>query len=287
MKENGRRDHPSKNKNNNKQNNTLRPQASEFFDQIETIFKQTKLKDQARQIIIKECEENNIAPQDLTLENGAMIVLGFMTTAGEYLSPEEWGELDKQLKALVGTEKKHPIRGKVRGSILSATLQYTAHKGGQESLTRVKEQADLEHEIHSETWYPLSVHHDLLTAIETRMGTKQGNRFKDIGKYLLTQRTMTETKHWFENHNRSILQIMQNMQEILQLNSFLISTETPAETTIQYEGASSPPIQDFITGICQGILELHKTKATITMGEGEAEDTSKITIAVNTQGAAK
>ena len=253
---------------------------SDLFMEIEHIFEETSLDTKICQILKDECKKNDISPQELDPQNSAGVILGVMSMMGEYLDADDWLLIDAELKNLLNQGDDMHVGGNIRGSVLTGTLHYVAHKGGQESLEKVTNELPIKGKIRSETRYPISLLDDTLKTIETHMGAKEGERFKDIGKYLITSHDLIQSVFWFEGQERTLAQSLDNIQEIIQMNKFAVVSEDPEEPTLEFNGDATPPIHDFIIGICQGIIEVHKTDHTIMLPE-DPEDPWKIKLTTN------
>jgi hypothetical protein len=250
---------------------------SQFFTELVETFKDTSLDDRANQIVENECKNYNITPEELLPKDGANLILGIMISAGKYLEGKEWNTIDNRLKELLNKYEDKPLTGKVKGDVLCAALEYISIKGGRESLAQIKREAEIAKDPWGETWYPITFLADVLKAIETHMGTKNGLRCKEVGNHVISHLLFL----FKDAASHSLFYSFRRIKEIFDLKEFFFWQEPPDNIVIGFNGNLSRPIIEFLEGVCEGILSLRDVNAKIVIKIDDSNDVYKINIDLN------
>ena len=231
-----------------------------FFIEIVNILEETSLCTKAAHIVQKECKNLNVTPEEIHPKNGPALMLGILTAIGENLDKEEWKILDNQLKELLNRHGKEMLPGKVKGIVLSGTLRYVSAKGGENSLQVVKEAVEIANNPWEESWYPISHLGDILTAMETHMGTKNGSRCTEVGNQVISYLSFL-----FESDSQGLYCSLEKLKGLLELKEFTLRLEDASTMILEFDEKISQSVVEFMKGMCEGIFSTRKINATFNV----------------------
>jgi hypothetical protein len=234
------------------------------------------LNNQAGDVLKNECKNIKVSPDNLRPKDGTTLILGLMTSVGEYLNGDEWSLVDTQIKKLLNKYENKPVPGKVKGNVFCAIIEYITLKGGERSLSMIKNEPEILKDPWEESWYPISLLTNLLTAVETYMGIKKGLRCREVGNHVISHLSFL-----FEDDSHTTSYSLQRLNELFQLKGLSFISITPSTIILEFDGNMADPIVDLIIGLCEGILAVRKAEADLLTNKGNSHDPNNILISLN------
>lgn len=247
---------------------------SPWFSELVNILRETSLDDNADAIVNNVCNDLNILPDNIHEKDIAFIILGIMSSVEKHLDINEWDELDTSYKKYLNKNEDSMLPGKVKGEILDSILDYVSIKGGITSLEAVKSNAELSKSLWVDKWYPMSILDDLLNSIVTQMGIKKGQRCRDVGHHVCNKLLLFSDLKFYH----SLLYSLHRIIEVVTFKWYSLDQETPSTINLRFDGNLSNNINEFIIGLCEGILDLRDIEADISVMEGNSKKATSILI---------
>lgn len=226
--------------------------SSEFFDEVVRIIESTGVEN-AHDVIEEQCILLGKTPDMLEPDDGSFLVLSLMTQLGDSIPKSEWEIIDGQFKELLSEEIID--NGKVKGSVIKGVMAYFSLKRGKNGLELLEKVTQPLSKFRNESWYPISILNDILTHIEDMSETSGFNRAKVIGEHIILNSFYFPVQHWFGTPNNEQVKALNNIEEIFLLDDQCVSSDNDC-CIFSFSGINSEQLQQFISGICEGIQKI-------------------------------
>ncbi|MCK5038474.1 MAG: hypothetical protein KAS16_05190 [Thermoplasmata archaeon] len=226
----------------------------ELFDEMVKVIETSISIEDPKGLVEEQCSFIGKVPDELTSDDGSFLVLSIMTNLGDSITKEEWEKLDAGFKELLSEEVK--IHGKVRGGIIKGIMQYYSFKKGQKGLELLEIRTHRSTKFRNDSWYPATILGDLLVSIDDMYGAEY-SRSKEIGEYIILNNHILPIFHWFNRENNEQEIALKNLQELLLLDDFKVDSNN-GNCNFSFTGLNTHQLQQFILGMCNGILKLRE-----------------------------
>jgi hypothetical protein len=227
--------------------------TSQFFNKVVQILNETIGTEYAHSIVEQHCKLMNKSPDDIEPENYGFFVTTLMSKLGDFLLKNEWNILDKRFKDLLNEGMVN--RSKVKGFVLTGAQNYVSLKRGKIALNEIRQRTIIPNRFRAESWYPVSILEELLAIADEVMLNKNGTRSRAIGQHVVSSKILPRGQHWFGKDQISSFNAFNNIREILTLNNFSLTNEENG-LLLSFEDSVNKNFQEFLMGICDGILEI-------------------------------
>jgi hypothetical protein len=227
--------------------------AMTFFDKIVDVIESTVDGVDAYELVNRHCKLIGKKPNELRPEHGGLFIMKLMSSLSDRLTGQQWTKLDRTFKNLIS--ENETSKGKVKGVILSGTLDYVASKQGRLALNEIIKRIKLPTQFREDTWYPIAILEEFLDGVDLVMLQKGGLRSRSVGRHVLSQNILRNGEFWFGNGRHSTYEAFSNVGEILNLEDFSLKEEN-GMLVMSFTGDINRHFREFILGICDGIFKI-------------------------------
>lgn len=224
-----------------------------FFDKIVEVVDNTVDGYNALELVERHCKIIGKNPNDLKPEHAGLFIMKFMSSLSERLPQNQWGDLDRKFKILINEHSG--VSGKIKGAIISGTMDYVASKQGKITLNKIIKRIKLPTHFREDSWYPLDILEEFLDGLDLVMLHKGGLRSRSVGRYILSNRVLRNGEFWFGSKHTSTFEAFKNISEILNLDGFELKKEE-GMMLLSFKGDINRQFRDFILGMCDGIFKI-------------------------------
>jgi hypothetical protein len=244
--------------------------TSQIFDKMVKMVKNTAGIENAHSLLEWHCHKIEKKPEELLPDDAGLIVLKLMSDLSSTIPAEEWDELDNQFKILL--DERIPIDAKVKGILLNSILDLLFSKGAENIIDQFHKKIRFQPKFRDESWYPVYILEELLIITEDMQPPQKDINSLRIGEYISTEGFRTNGQFLFGNNNKSFIDEFQNINEIIDFNSFSIKRGA-GKYTFSFQGTFNEHFQEFLLGICYGIFK----NRNMDTGKIELEEKDNIT----------
>jgi hypothetical protein len=227
--------------------------ALTFFDKIVDIVDSSIDSIDAYELVLHHCKLIGKKSDELKPEHGGLFIMKLMSSLSERLPNKQWSALDRRFKNLI-SENESP-KGKVKGIILSGTLDYVALKQGKLALNEIVKRIKLPTYFREDSWYPIAILEVFLDGVDLVMLQKGGLRTRSVGRHVLSQKILKNSDHWFGSGQNSTFDAFCNIGEILSLDDFSLNMEE-GMLLMSFHGDVNRQFREFLMGICDAIFKM-------------------------------
>jgi hypothetical protein len=227
--------------------------SSQFFDKIVQVMDNTVELGNCREFVMHQCRIIGQTPDELRPENGGLFVMKLMSSLSDRLSKRDWDALDRGFKNLLF--RNIPSRGKVKGAVITGTFKYVSLKQGRLTLDEIKKRICAPNLFREDGWYPIIILEEVLQEVNYVLSYKGGLRSRSVGRYIISERLLRNGDFLFGKNQKSTYHAFRNLNEITTLTSFSLKKENGL-LLLSYEGDYDAHFQEFLMGLCDGILKL-------------------------------
>jgi hypothetical protein len=227
--------------------------ANRFFDKIVDVVDNTVDGYDAHELVKRHCKLIGKKPDDLKPEHAGLFIMKLMSSLSDRLPRNQWGDLDKKFKKLINEHES--AKGKVKGVLLSGTMDYVALKQGKLALNEIIKRIKLPTTFREESWYPIDILEEFLDGVDLVMLQKGGLRSRSVGRYVISNRVLRNRELLFGPKQASTYDAFKNISEVLSLQDFSLKKEE-GMLLLSFEGDINRHFREFIMGICDGIFKI-------------------------------
>jgi hypothetical protein len=224
-----------------------------FFDKIVEVVETSVNGIDAHVLVLRHCKLIGKKPGELRPEHGGLFIMKLMSSLSERLPNKQWSALDRKFKNLIS--ENEPSKGKVKGIVLSGTLDYVALKQGKLALNEIVKRIKLPTYFREDSWYPIAILEEFLDGVDLVMLQKGGLRTRSVGRHVLSQKVLRNSKHWFGPGQKSTYDAFCNIGEILSLDDFSLKMEE-GMLLMSFNGDNNRHFREFVMGICDAIFKM-------------------------------
>lgn len=226
-----------------------------FINRIIEIVDNTVTGYNAKELVERQCKLIGKNPKELKPEHAGLFIMKLMSSLSQRLSQRQWNDLDRKFKTLINENSQ--ANGKVKGAIISGSMDYVALKQGRLALNEIIRKVKLPTTFREDSWYPIDILEEFFDGVDLVMFKKGGLRSRLIGRHVLSTRVLGNGELLFGSEQDSTLNAFKNITEILNLQDFTLKEEE-GMLLLSFEGETNRHFCEFIMGICDGIFKMRK-----------------------------
>jgi hypothetical protein len=227
--------------------------VTHFYEKIVEVVGNTVDGYNAQELVQRHCKLIGKNPDDLKPEHAGLFIMKLMSSLSERLPQKQWSALDRKFKMLINENSS--VNGKVKGTIISGTMDYVAIKQGKLTLNEIIKRIKLPTNFREDSWYPLDILEEFLDGVDLVMLQKGGLHSRSVGRYVLSNKVLRNGEFLFGSKQTSTYDAFKNISEILNLEKFGLKKEE-GMLLLSFEGDTNSHFREFIMGICDGIFKI-------------------------------
>ena len=225
----------------------------QFFEKIVEVIDNTVDCYNAQELVKRHCKLIGKNPDDLKPEHAGLFIMKLMSSLSKRLPQKQWCDLDRKFKMLINEHSC--VNGKVKGVILSGTMDYVAVKQGKLTLNKIIKRIKLPTTFREDSWYPIDILEEFLDGVDLVMLQKGGLRSRSVGRHVISNKVLRNRELLFGPKQASTYDAFKNISEILNLQDLSLKKEE-GMLLLSFEGDINRHFREFIMGICDGIFKI-------------------------------
>ena len=228
--------------------------TNEYADQIENLLSPLVGDLMAKMALKSQCKSLGILPEEIGLQHLEPLAMKIGFALGIH------GHRDKTDKIVTSIKNMSSDvldkRGKVKGTILSSVIEYVSVKWGAGLAQEIKLMTGHTDTFKPGTWHTIIMLESTLQRLENAKGQGAKSPSYDIGYQLTSNLKFDNSKFLFADTRKSALDTFSNIKFYFDINGIKIFERSKKEIIITLQEGTSPHLNQFLKGICDGILRL-------------------------------
>lgn|GEM_PF-2089141 len=245
--------------------------TNEYADKIEKLLSPLVGDLMAKMALKSQCKSLGIVPEDIGLQH----LQPLATKIGFALAIHGHREKAENIVSIINNMSSDVLekRGKVKGTILSSLIDIVALKWGAGLAQDLKRITGHTETFKPGTWHTLIMLESTLGHIESSKA--QGGKFPsyDIGYQLMSNLKFDNARYLFADSEKSTLDTISNLKLILELNEMRVDKKGDKEINFSYGEETTQHFNQFLMGLCDGILKLRDKTGKAVLKHSSASST--------------
>jgi hypothetical protein len=179
-----------------------------------------------------------------------------MANLGYIIPHESWKSFDRKFKKIFSDSLES--KAKVKGIVLSCVQDYLSLKRGRSLIENIQARYNLPPYYNPDCWYPCFILKGFLSEANKIYLQSPSIKSNIIGSYVILRGKLPQREHLFGKSQRSDMMAFRNLSELLNLDNFRTIRKNQQVMALYFDGNVSILIKEFISGMCEGILNIRQ-----------------------------
>jgi hypothetical protein len=245
--------------------------TNEYASQIEALLSPLVGDLMAKMALRSQCKSLGILPEEIDIQHLDMLATKIGFALGIHGHREKAEMIVSTIKDMSSGVLEQ--RGKVKGTVLSGVIDYVSQKWGAGLAQELKMMTGHPGEFKPGTWYTLIMLESTLERLEKSKGQGTKSLSHDLGYQLMANLKLDNAKFLFTNSEAANYSLISDIKFYFDIIGVTISSKGEKEIKISYQESTSPYLNQFLAGLCEGMMKAGNRAGRVELKESPGSAT--------------